>query len=74
MAKHTFTDSAYIRSHGKRPPRTVGGWIFQQSTTEVAYDAHLVGEMVVVPGVLNLGQAKKWVRANCPAGIWVVMP
>lgn len=67
-----FTTRAFQRSHGRRPSGR-GTWGFQQSTTEVAFDADLRGDVLWANG--TLAEAKRQVAALVPGGtLLAVLP
>lgn len=72
MRTHEFTNRAFIRSHGKNPSGR-GAWAFQESVSDMAFDRDLRGDIVWAPfGTLT--EARAWVRATQPFGLWAVMP
>ncbi len=58
-----FTDAPYFRSHSKHP-RGRGSWAFQETSTEYAYEANMIGDVWFAPGSLLLAQAKKAAREH----------
>lgn len=72
MPKTEFTPAAFARSHGHLP-KGYGAWGFQESATQVAYDADLFGEQRFFTGTLTT--AKAAARAAFPAGcLLAVLP
>jgi len=69
--KLTFTDRAFVRSHG-RSPRGTGCWAFCRTTTQVAFEADLLGEVEFYSGTLT--EAKAALKADGGTGLWAVMP
>ena len=68
-----FTESAFIRSHGKRPSRsTYGSWAFQRTTRETAYDSELRDGILWFKGTLP--EAKKALKAGGHTGYFAILP
>ena len=61
--KHEFNAQPYENAHGKAP-RGRGSWGFIPADA----DQHDVNSVVFAPGSLTYTDAKRWVRANLPAG------
>lgn len=71
MATMTTT-RAYERSHGRKP-RGEGGWGFQRSTTEVAFDGDRYGDVHFFFGTYTEAR-KAAVEAMSDAAVVAVMP
>lgn len=67
MSRHVFDSTYYEFAHG-RVPRGRGSWAFVPAG--VSDDD--VDSFVWVPGSCTFTDAKRWVRANCPAGSYRV--
>lgn len=72
--KPTFTNAAFVRSHGKNPSGR-GSWIFCASRTEIAFtDDVNAASLVIAPHSLTLTEAKRWMAEQGNTGLWAVMP
>ena len=69
--KPQITTRPYNRSHGKAPQGN-GGWAFQRSTTEVAFDADLYGDILFTKfGTLT--ECRKAAQAAMPDATWIAV-
>lgn len=67
MSAISFDSTGYEFAHG-RAPRGRGSWAFLPAGANEADPAAYVW----VPGSCTFSEAKRWVRANCPAGSYLV--
>ncbi len=64
------TTRAFTRSHGTNP-RGQGGWGFQRSTTEQAFDADLFGDMEFFQGTFT--EARRQAERTMTDATWLAL-
>lgn len=72
-ARVELTTRPYVRSHMRAPGRNQDGlWAVQQTSTDIALEAHRVGAVIFLPGTLAEVRAELAARGH--AGLWAVLP